>query len=488
MKNTWMIIPTLLLLVIGLLATAPAQAADSLQAAVTQMPTATPAPEEDPEETLQPPDTADATNTPTPTIAPSPTPTPIPRVPGTGLPVVVPLLDSGLPQDGYGPDVYPAYINPLTGLVVPDPQLLDQRPIAIKVTNYPRYVRPQSGLSKAALVYEYYMEHGIPRFIAVYYGEEAEKVGPVRSGRLFDEHIFRMYDSYFTFGYADERVIDYFQSLENEFQTRFVLENSIDHSHACGTETAWRLCRDPQLDGYNTMFANTAAIRTFMDRVYDNNEKPDLTGMYFSDHVPPSIYPASILKVRFSPSIYHYWDYDPVSGLYRRWQETKGNIDYSIQSYAPHYDALTEERLTAANVVVLVVDHKFYAYTERSEIVGIDLNGSGRAFVFRDGFYYPAVWVRPEYGGEGDLPGGVLQLYTPSGDPFPLKPGQTWFQVMSQYTEFTHDGEEWGFVFQLPPAELGSVYTMEAAERPLDWFFEDQNPGKTMPWNGVVED
>ncbi|MEJ2758813.1 MAG: DUF3048 domain-containing protein [Anaerolineales bacterium] len=475
MKHTWLIIPTLLLLVLGLLASAPAQAADVLQAA-----TVTLTPTEDPEATPQPPDTADATNTPTPTIAPSPTPTLIPRVPGTGLPVVVPLLDSGLPQDGYGPNEYPPYINPLTGLVVSDPALLDQRPIAIKVTNYTRYVRP-TGLSKAALVYEYYMEHGIPRFIAVYYGEEAEKVGPVRSGRLFDEHIFRMYDSYFTFGYADERVIDYFQSLENGIPERFVLENDIDHHHACGTGTAWRLCRDPQLEGYNTMFANTAAIRTFMDRVYDNNEKPDLTGMYFSDHVPPSIHPATILNVRFSPSIYHYWEYDAASGLYRRWQETKGNIDFSITAYAPHYDALTEERLTAANVVVLVVDHKFYAYSERSEIVGMDLNGSGRAFVFRDGFYYPAVWVRPEQR-------GVLQLYTPEGDSFPLKPGQTWFQVMSQYTEFSHDGEEWGFVFQLPPGEFGTIYTLDPDERPLDWFFADQNPGKTMPWNGVVED
>ncbi|MEJ2487061.1 MAG: DUF3048 domain-containing protein [Anaerolineales bacterium] len=84
-----------------------------------------------------------------------------------------------------------------------DPQFLERRPVAIKVTNYPRYVRPQSGLSKADIVFEYYMEWGISRFIAVFYGQSAEKVGPVRSGRLFDEHIFRMFDSYFVYGYAE---------------------------------------------------------------------------------------------------------------------------------------------------------------------------------------------------------------------------------------------------------------------------------------------
>ena len=103
-------------------------------------------------------------------------------------------------------------------------------------------------------------------------------------------------------------------------------------------------------------------------------------------------------------------------------------MDLSIETYLPHFDDLTGERLSASNVVFLVVDHKFYAYTEGSEIMGINLNGYGRAFVFRDGFYYPAQWVRPE-------DGGVLQLFTPEGEPFPLKPGQTWFEVVSQYTE-----------------------------------------------------
>ena len=93
-------------------------------------------------------------------------------------------------------------------------------------------------------------------------------------------------------------------------------------------------------------------------------------------------------------------------------------MDLTIETYAPQFDALTSEQLSAENVVFLVVDHKFYAYTEGSEILGINLNGRGRAYVFRDGFYYPAEWVRP-----GD--GGVLRLYTLDGDPFPLKPGQT---------------------------------------------------------------
>jgi len=477
MKNTWLIIPTLFLCVV-LLAVTPADASDRQQAAGT--PTAQQSPTPTLTATLPPADSAEFTNTPTPTYIPTPTSTQIPLVPWTGLPVVVPLLSSGPPEDGYGPDHYPVYINPLTGLVVADPQFLDRRPVVVKVTNYPRYVRPQSGLSRADIVFEYYMEQGISRFIAVFYGESVEKIGPVRSARLFDEHIFRMFDSYFVFGYADVHVLEYLEELETEIVTRFVLENDLDHENKCGVSAPNRLCRDPELEGYNTMFANTEAIRSSFEDLYDNNQRPDLSGLYFSDHVTPSIHPATILKLRYSPSIYNYWEYDPVSGLYLRWDETQGSMDLTLEIYAPHYDALTNERLSAANVVFLVVDHKFYAYTEGTEIVGIDLNGRGKAYVFRDGFYYPAEWVRP-----GD--GGVLQLYTPEGEPFPLKPGQTWFEVVSQYTELDQSGQTWKFHFQTPPAPQWKIYLLNPGVSPLEWFYEDQNPGKIMPWNGVIE-
>ncbi|HAY84103.1 MAG TPA: hypothetical protein DCY42_04020 [Chloroflexi bacterium] len=465
----------LLLLIVVLLVVAPVQASEAYQSVTaTQQatPSATPS--------LPPADAAEFTNTPTPTYIPTPTPTQIPLVPETGLPVVVPLLSSGPPNDGYGPETYPVYINPLTGLVVADPQFLERRPVAIKVTNYPRYVRPQSGLSKADIVFEYYMERGISRFIAVFYGQSAEKVGPVRSGRLFDEHIFRMFDSYFVYGYADVHVIEYFESLEKEIVRRFVLENDLDHESKCGISAVNRLCRDPKLEGYNTMFANTDAVQDFFEQRDDNNQRPDLSGLYFSDHVTPSINPATIVKLRYSPSMYNYWEYDEVSDLYLRWQETQGSMDLSVETYAPHYDALTNQRLSAANVVFLEVDHKFYAYTEGTEILGLNLNGRGRATVFRDGFSYPAEWVRP-----GD--GGVLRLYTLAGDPFPLKPGQTWFEVVSQYTELEHSGQVWNYHFHTPPIPNGKIYLLDAGVNPLEWFFEDQNPGKPMPWNGVIE-
>lgn len=45
--------------------------------------------------------------------------------------------------------------------------------------------RPQSGISSADVIYEAVAEGGITRFLALYYCQDAEHVGPVRSARTY---------------------------------------------------------------------------------------------------------------------------------------------------------------------------------------------------------------------------------------------------------------------------------------------------------------
>src|ERR1044071_8190150 len=137
---------------------------------------------------------------PTPVYLPSVTPPP----PTPTEEVILPeLLPEGVNVPAF---TLPTNLNPLTGLLPSDPALMERRPLAIKIANYPRYIRPQSGLTLADNVYEYYIEAGLTRFIAVFYGNNSEWVGPVRSGRYFDENIQRMYHAYLVFKFADPRV------------------------------------------------------------------------------------------------------------------------------------------------------------------------------------------------------------------------------------------------------------------------------------------
>ena len=54
--------------------------------------------------------------------------------------------------------------------------------------------RPQSGLNSADIVYETMAEGGIPRFIALFQKENANKIGPIRSARSYFLDISKEYN------------------------------------------------------------------------------------------------------------------------------------------------------------------------------------------------------------------------------------------------------------------------------------------------------
>jgi hypothetical protein len=68
-------------------------------------------------------------------------------------------------------------INPLTGLKVNDPQILNRKPVMVKVSNFPRNGRPHAGLSFADIVFDYDITNGQNRFLALYYGQDCPKIG-----------------------------------------------------------------------------------------------------------------------------------------------------------------------------------------------------------------------------------------------------------------------------------------------------------------------
>ena len=61
------------------------------------------------------------------------------------------------------------------------------------VDNHPK-ARPQSGLDKADIVYEIIAEGGITRYLALYYSQEAPKIGHIRSARYYYVQLAKGYD------------------------------------------------------------------------------------------------------------------------------------------------------------------------------------------------------------------------------------------------------------------------------------------------------
>jgi hypothetical protein len=329
-----------------------------------------------------------------------------------------------------GPGNYLPGVNPLTGLPVADPGLLERRPVAVKVQIFPRGQRPPWGISLADIVFDYYQNNGLTRFNAIFYGNDAQQVGPVRSARYFDDNILRMYKVIFAFGGADRRVLD--RLFSADYYERLVVE---------GSSSCPALCRiDP--NGFNFLVANTEELGKLAAGKGVDNSRQNLDGMSFQYLPPPGGAPGQQIYNRYSISAYSRWDYDPASGRYLRFQDVQEDNTGKDEAYEALTDRANGVQVAADNVVVLLATHN---PDEGSNTrIDINLTGSGQAVAFRDGQRYEVTWNRP-------APDSVLYLTNPDGTPFPFKQGNTWFQVMGQYTkvEETSPGV-WRFENRLP--------------------------------------
>ncbi len=364
-----------------------------------------------------------AISTPSPVITPmpagdkpfaeaSPSPTPSPYV--------------------FGPVSFPANVNPLTGLPVSETSLLDRRPMAIKVTNFPRSVRPQWGLSKADQVFEYYIGDQMSRFIGIFYGEDASQVGPIRSARLFDEQIMRMYNAIFVFGWADDPILDHL--LQPDLLHHLVVENP---------DNCPPLCRLKSGHGYNNLFTDTHLLSQYVSDRGTDNERQDLNGLLFELAAPKSGNLGEKFLIRYSIVSYHYWQYDLSSGRYLRFQETVNEGVLKIP-YAPLTDNLTGKQLSADNVIILRMPHEIYYQSSSTTIIQVPFIGQGDGYAFRDGQVYPIRWSHPEL---NRLPSITL----PNGYPYPLKPGNTWFEVLGETSPLLPQADgSYRFEFSIP--------------------------------------
>ena len=362
-----------------------------------------------------------------PTFTPLP-PTPTERV------IRPELLPEGVNVPAF---TLPKDLNPLTGLPPSDPTLMERRPLAIKVANYPRYNRPQAGLTLADNVYEYYIEGGLTRFIAVFYGNNSEWVGPVRSGRYFDEHIQRMYHAYLVFKFADPRVETHLETTSDV--APFLVVPSI------GSCPPFRLKPDRDVEAYNNSYFNTVLWEDCVAQYGLENERQAIRTGFFSEEMPP---PSELSGTRmytyYSADSYNYWDYDAENKQYIRYQELSDNRNDKPETYGVLIDSVTGESVHASNVVFLLVHHNFSnTFDEEDEVYQIDLTDTGEAYVFRDGVGIPARWIRTNR----DQP---LLLTTLTGAPIYLRPGITFYEVLGSASYVDQDAGEWNFHHSTP--------------------------------------
>ncbi|MBN1265687.1 MAG: DUF3048 domain-containing protein [Anaerolineales bacterium] len=321
-----------------------------------------------------------------------------------------------------GPESFGDGINPLTGEMVSDPTLLNRIPLALKVSNFPAAGRPHFGLSFADLVFEYYIGEGMTRFLVFFYGQDAEKVGPIRSGRLIDGQLVRMYGGVLGMKGAD---IGTTANLNQKLPGRVF--NAVPA--ACPA-----LCPYTISHTYGT-FSDTAAFSEYIETRGLVNSRPELEGMRFDSNPPEGGQQAEFLHIYYNWNDQVGWEYDAERGVYLRSQDP---ADGTGELY-PMPDALTGEQLAFENVVVLYALHTFHNPTT-IEIEMWYANGR-RALFLRDGVMVEGTFSAVDE----DHP---LRFETVDGESYSFKPGSTWFQIVG----------------------LGSM--LNAQEEPGSWYLQ----------------
>lgn len=308
-----------------------------------------------------------------------------------------------------GPDNFPDDVNPLTGETVADPAVLDRRPVAVKISNYPPIVRPQSGLNNADLIFEHYAEGGVTRFTAVFYGQDADPIGSIRSGRLIDLEIPKMYDA--AFAYAGSSGPIRLMMRDVAFYDRIITP---DFGHG-----GFYRIEDPNKAFEHTLFTDTPTLRAILDQRGQNTPPSFSTNMAFSEGPPAGGEaeggtPAADIEIRFN-STNAFWNYNPASGRYYRWTDGEA-----------HNDANTGQQLNVRNVVVVAAHHEDTTIVEDrggNLSIQIQIWGEGPVSIFRDGQRFDGRWRRQN---ESDM----LTFYDQEGNILPLAPGNTFFEMV----------------------------------------------------------
>lgn len=314
-------------------------------------------------------------------------------------------------QDIIGPDEYPDNVNPLTGLEVDDPDVLNRRPFIVKVINAPAEVRPQAGLMYADIVWETLIAGGVTRFAAIYYAQDIDFVGPIRSARLSDFELIRLYRATLVYSGMSDGTLNIF------LNDNFLIPRAFG-----GTSPCPALCRYPeQSDKLEwTLFGDTEAMREVAIEREKLTDYEPIYGMAFSEDAPDGGIGLDSLQLDYVETSIT-WDYDSDQGAWLRTQDGE-----------PHIEALTMEQITATNVLILEEDHIDQPFVSEgywgpgNYAYSLNFIGSGRAILMRDGQYYEGEWRR-------ETQDDVLFYVDGDEDPLLFKPGNTFVQLVPRW-------------------------------------------------------
>ena len=290
------------------------------------------------------------------------------------------------------------HINPLDGQTVKSKDGSASQAVGIMIDNHPDAL-PESGVSKAKIVYEALVEGGLTRYLAIFDSRQTVgEVGPVRSARAY--------------------FLDWLQEYGNGL-----------YMHSGGSPEALRLIKSRKIFDANEFFLGEyywrSSERFAPHNLYTNNdnwtklvdERGNTSTLFTVDKawkyaklVGQTIGKTGGLKIPFST------DYEVV------WTYNFKTLDYgrSINGRVETDKDGTEVRVR--NILVQFTSVQGIANDDkgRQEITTV---GSGDAMILKKGSVVYGTWKKTSLAGR-------TRFYDKNGKEVVLVPGNTWVEVV----------------------------------------------------------
>ncbi len=305
-------------------------------------------------------------------------------------------------------------VSPLNGLLFTKAdmtKMMERKPVAVMINNHTA-ARPQSGLSKADIVYEAVAESGITRYMGIFWSQTPNKVGPIRSAR------------------------QYYLEWLSEFDPIFIYDGCAQtddpRTNACGniytygiknmrTIGAWRISERvaPHNEYSSIQYAEDYAKRVdwgaFNTKVQPLTFKRDAPIAERGDKTK--------VKIRFRNDIPNgglydtEWTYDKNLNIYNN--KVGGSANYDMEDKTPH----------RAKVVVIQEVNMINANDGHARVI-ITTIGEGKAIILQDGKIIEGKWKKTSRTDR-------TKYYDSKGNEIALNRGQLWITALPKdYGEF----------------------------------------------------
>lgn len=311
----------------------------------------------------------------------------------------------------------PPKVKPRTQVVLSDPRvlcpltgekikidLIKRQPLAVMIDNAPE-ARPQSGLTKADIIFEMPVEGPVTRLMAIYLSNDSQEIGPVRSARhYFVKRIFEYDAVYVHSGGSEQAKIDL-----NRYEVPHLDELLM------GSEAFWRT---GERAAPNNLYSSTNELRrVVLQKSFAREAEPKPFKFLEGGQQNTGGVMVPYFNIKLLGGADIKFVYQPSAKSYLRFHGEE-----------PHLEALTGQQLKAKNIIIQFVNTRVIDAEGRRNM---EMIGEGKAFLFSQGKIYRGTWSK-------DSLKAKTYYRDESGQEFLLTPGQTWIEVVPLRTRIDY--------------------------------------------------